>query len=202
MEEGAWDATRSPCPAAAARTASHREVRHWETPRGAPLGDTERCATGRHREVRHWETPKGAPRETQPGPILAAAGGWGMVRCSPRRFRGDRAVISQPLPWIRATTSSDGRRCCAPVPSRLRPWARADAVGLVADPCRAGRPWKGPAAPPGVCCGGWCEAMANCRCHGEQVATEYSCIQQVFEALSTRKSVDPEVASIEGCDSP
>jgi len=44
--------------------------------------------------------------------------------------------------------------------------------------------------------------MANCGCHGEQVATECSCIQQVFEALSTRKSVDPEVAAIEGCDSP
>ena len=29
-----------------------------------------------------------------------------------------------------------------------------------------------------------------------------SCIQQVFEALSTRESVDPQVASIEGCDSP
>jgi len=31
---------------------------------------------------------------------------------------------------------------------------------------------------------------------------ECSCIQQVFEALTTRESDDPEVASIEGCDSP
>jgi hypothetical protein len=51
----AWDATRLPCPGAAARTASHREVRQ---------------------------------RETQPGPILATAAGWGMVRWCPGRFRG------------------------------------------------------------------------------------------------------------------
>jgi hypothetical protein len=34
--------------------------------------------------VRQWDT--------QPGPILAAAVGWGMVRCSPRRFHGRRSA--------------------------------------------------------------------------------------------------------------
>jgi len=36
-EEGAWDATRSPRPAAAARTASHREVRQREKQPGPIL---------------------------------------------------------------------------------------------------------------------------------------------------------------------
>jgi hypothetical protein len=31
---------------------------------------------------------------------------------------------------------------------------------------------------------------------------ECSCIQQVFEALTTRELDNPEVAAIEGCDSP